>query len=434
MSPILTGIIGILVLLILLASGMPIGFAMGSVGFAGFSYLCGMGSGLAILNLSPYATAASYGLSVIPLFVLMGQFVLYSGLGKNLYYFANRWIGHFSGGLSMATIAACAGFAAISGSSTATAATIGTVSLPEMRKYKYSASLATGSIAAGGTLGILIPPSMILILYGVFTDESIGELFIAGILPGLLLAVLLILTIYMQVRINPQLAPLTSRANLKERLAALKGVWEILILFVVVIGGIYIGIFTPTEAAAIGAAGGFILALIKKRLTLKNLAASLLDTGQTTAMIFIILIGATIFGQFLAVSRIPMELAEFVVTLGLPRHATMAIILFLLTVFGCFMPGMAILVLAVPILFPVIQAMGFDPIWFGVVFVIVLEIGLITPPVGLNVFIISGVAKDVPVYTIFRGVLPFLLVMLIFVVILVVFPQIALFLPNLMQG
>lgn len=434
MSPVVTGIIGIVALLVILALGMPIGFAMGLVGFAGFSYLGGMDSGLAILNLSPYATAASYGLSVIPLFVLMGQFVLYSGLGKNIYSSTNSWIGHLPGGLSMATIAACAGFSAISGSSTATAATIGTVSLPEMQKYRYRPSLATGSIAVGGTLGILIPPSMILILYGVFTDESIGRLFIAGILPGLLLAILLMFTIYVHVRIDPDLAPSAAKASFKERLIALKGVWEILVLFVVVIGGIYLGVFTPTEAAAIGAAGSFILALLKRQLTLKNLAASLLDTGETTAMIFIILIGATIFGQFLAVSKIPVVLTDFVVGLGLSRYVTMGIILFVLLLFGCFMPGMAILVLGVPIVLPVIQAMGFDPTWFGVIFVIVLEIGLITPPVGLNVFIISGVAKGVPVYTIFKGVLPFLLVMLIFVGILVAFPQIVLFLPKLMKG
>lgn len=434
MSPLTVGIIGIGFLFLLFASGMPIGFVMALVGFLGYSYLVSLQAGLTILGLTFYATAASYTLSVIPLFVLMGQFAAHSGLSRDIYYAIYRWIGHLRGGLAMATIGGCAGFAAISGSSLATAATMGTVALPEMQRYKYDSSLATGTVAAGGTLGILIPPSVTFIVYAMLTEESIGRLFIAGIFPGLLLATLFMLTIYIHARLKPHLAPPAPRANLKERLVALRGVWGMVVLFVLVIGGIYMGVFTPTEAAGVGAFGAFVFALGKRQLTRQNLTSSLVEMGRITAMIFIIIIGAYIFGYFLAVTRIPSQVADFIGGLQLSRYVILAVIVVLYIILGMFMEGFAILVLTIPILFPLILALGFDPIWFGVVIVIMMETAMITPPVGINVFVIKGVAKDVPMYTIFRGILPFWLAMVVCIVILTAFPQIALFLPSFMKG
>ena len=333
----------------------------------------------------------------------------------------------------MATILACTAFAAISGSSLATSATMGTVALPEMKRYKYDPKLATGSVAAGGTLGILIPPSVVLVLYGVYTQQSIGKLLIAGIFPGLLLSFLYIITTSIHCRLNPNLAPPGPKATSKERLMALKDVWPILVLFVVMMGGIYTGIFTPTEAGAAGAFGAFLFVLCKRRLTPQNLLTSLLETGRTTAMIFCIVIGADIFGYFLAVTRIPYELAGIATVLPLPPHVILLFILVMYLGLGCFMDALAMMIITVPIVFPVIMALGFDPIWFGVIIVLVMEMGMITPPVGMNVYVISGVAKDVPLFTIFRGIVPYLGALMVGTAILVAFPQIALYLPGLMR-
>ncbi|MBW1800340.1 MAG: TRAP transporter large permease [Deltaproteobacteria bacterium] len=434
MSPLIAGVIGIGLLFLLFAAGMPIGFVMALVGLSGYVYLGSLDAGLNILGLTFYADGSSYTLSVIPLFILMGQFAAHSGLSRDIYYTVDKWLGHQLGGLAMATIGACAGFAAISGSSLATAATMGTVALPQMKKYRYSEALATGTVAAGGTLGILIPPSTTFVFYAILTEQSVGKLFIAGIFPGILLALLFILTIYIRVRFNPELAPRGARSNMKEKMVSLRGIWQLVVLFIVVMGGIYTGVFTPTEAAGVGAFGAFVFALAKKRINRENLFSSLGQTAQATGMIFIIVIGAHIFGFFLAVTRIPSELADFMATVEVSKYVILAAVVILYSILGMFLEGFAILVLTIPIIEPLMIGLGFDPIWFGVMIVIMMEMSLITPPVGINVFVLKGVAKDVPMYTIFRGILPFWVAMFICLIILSFFPQIATFLPDTMKG
>ena len=433
MTPELVGIIGIAALLVLLALRMSVGLSMLLVGLVGYCYLTNVQAGLTKLGVDPYATASSYSLSVVPVFILMGMFLSYGGLGRDLYEAVDAWLGHLRGGMAMATIGACAAFAAVSGSTTATAATMATVALPEMRRHKYKDSLAAACVAAGGTLGILIPPSVILVLYGILTLEPIGKLLIAGILPGLLQTFLFALAIYLQVRWNPDLAPLRPQvASFRERLRSLRVVWPVLALFLLVMGGIYLGVFTPTEAGGVGAFGALIFALIAGHLRWRGFVDALDQTARTTAMIFLIVIGAIVFGHFLAITKIPMELTDYIAALGISRYLILAAILFLYLVLGCFMEGIAILVLTIPIIYPVIINLGFSGIWFGVVMVIMLNIGLVTPPVGLNVYITAGVARDIPLEVIFRGVIPLWLAMIACAAILVAFPQIATFLPGLM--
>ncbi|MBW1802998.1 MAG: TRAP transporter large permease [Deltaproteobacteria bacterium] len=433
MDPLFAGFIGIGVLVLLLFSGMPIGFVMGLVGFLGMAYLSGSKPAFTLLSTVPYATMASYSLSVIPLFILMGEFCFFAGISQELYYAVHKWLGQLPGGIAMATIAACAGFAAISGSSPATAATMGAVALPEMKRYKYDPALATGSIAAGGTIGILIPPSVILILYGILTEQSIGKLFLAGFIPGVLEALFYLAVIYILCKRNPQMGPRGPRTGLKEKVVSLKGTWVVLVLFFVVIGGIYLGVFSPTEAAGVGAFGAFVFALVKRKLTGRTFADSILETGKTTAMIFIIMVGAMILGYFFAVTRLPFELANMIAGLAVNRYIVLGIILIVYVFLGCIMDPLAMVLLTVPIFFPLVLALKFDPIWFGIIIVRVVEMGAITPPVGINVFIIKGVAKDVSMYTIFRGIFPFLVADILHVILLIAVPQIALFLPALME-
>lgn len=432
MSPVDVGITGVVVLFVLLAAGMSIGFAMALVGFAGASYIIGVERALSMIGMIPYSEVASYTLSVVPLFLLMGQFAFNSGLSSDAYYCAYRWLGHRPGGIAMATIGGCAGFAAISGSSLAGTATMGMVALPEMRRYKYDMSLATGSIAAGGTLGILIPPSISMVIYALLTEQSIGKLLIAGVFPGIILTFLFMLTIYVLTRLNPKLGPPTPKASLRQRLGALKTSWGILVIFAVVMGGMYGGICTATEAAALGSLGCFLFMVGRRRVTRHDFYTGLADTGRIVGMIFAILIGATIFSGFLALSRLPVEMANWIGTLPIPRYGILAIILFLYFIMGCFMDILAMVVLTIPIFFPVIMHLGFDPIWFGVVIVIMMEQGLITPPIGMNVFVLHGIAEDVPMNTIFRGIIPFLLALWICLLLVIAFPQIALFLPSAM--
>lgn len=433
MTPLAVGFIGIGILFILLFSRMPIGFVMALVGFAGFAYLTGFDAALGILRIVPYRTFSDYGLSVIPLFILMGSFCFYAGLSKDLYDTVHKWIGQLRGGLAMATVGACAGFAAISGSSLATAATMGTVALPEMKRHKYDDRLATGAVAAGGTIGILIPPSVALILYGVITEQSIGKLFLAGFIPGILEAVFYIVTIYILCKRNPLMGPPGPRTSLVQKITSLKDTWIVLALFVLVIGGIYMGVFSPTEAAGVGAFGAFLFGLARRRLGWRAIKDSLMETGKTTAMVFIILLGAMILGYFLAVSRLPFEMATIIGGLEVNRYIILGIILIFYIVLGAVMDSLAMMLLTVPIFFPLVMALGFDPIWFGIIIVRTMEIGLITPPVGLNVYIIKGVAKDVPMQTIFRGIVPFLIADLFHVALLVAVPQLSLFLPGFMK-
>ena len=433
MTPLTVGIIGICILLVLLFSRMPIGFVMGLVGFAGFAYLAGLEGGLGVLRTVVYSTFADYNLSVIPLFILMGSFCYFAGLSKDLYDTVHSWLGQLRGGLAMATVGACAGFAAISGSSLATAATMGMVALPEMKRYKYDDRLATGAVAAGGTIGILIPPSIILILYGIITEQSIGRLFLAGFIPGVLEAVFYMVTIYLLCKSNPLMGPPGPRTSFLGKITSLKTSWIVLALFVLVIGGIYLGVFSPTEAAGVGAFGAFVFGLARKRLGWQAFKNSLVDTGKTTAMVFIIILGAMVLGYFLAVSRIPFELADSVSALVVNRYVILVLILLVYLVLGCVMDSMAIMLLITPIFFPLAMSLGFNPIWFGILITRVTEIGLITPPVGLNVYIIRGVAKDVPMQTIFQGIIPFLIADICEVALLISVPQLSLFLPGLMK-
>jgi tripartite ATP-independent transporter DctM subunit len=432
MTPTLAGVAGIAALLALLALRMPIGVAMALVGAVGIAALNSPEAALTILGSYPYSYAAVQALSVIPLFVLMGNFAVVSGMSGDLFAAAYTWIGHRRGGLASATVLACAGFAALSGSSVASAITMGRVALPEMRRYNYDPRLATGVVAAGGTLGILIPPSTVLVIYAILTEQSIGKLFLAGFLPGLLLTALFVITVVIVCACRPDFGPPGERRALPERIAALKRASAFFVVVIMTIGGMYAGVFTVTEAAAVGAGLTLAHAVWRRRLTGANLADSLLQTVRTTAMVFLILIGAHIFSPFLALSRIPVDLANALVALGLPSLAVLGVILVAYIVLGMFLEGFAILVLTVPIVFPIITALGYDPVWFGIFMVIVLEMGLISPPVGINVFVVKGVAEDVPMGRIFAGILPFWVAMIVCVAVLIAFPQVALVLPNSM--
>ena len=427
------GILGLLLLVILLFSYMPVGFVMGFLGFLGFSYVVNLNAGLNLLARDVWDTFSSYGLTVIPLFVFMGQIAFHAGISRRLYDAAYVLLGNRRGGLAMATVGACAGFSAISGSTNATAATMATVTLPEMRRYGYDMGLATGTVAAAGSLGILIPPSVVFIVYGILTGQSIGKLFAAGILPRILLCGLFLATIAIRVWKNPALAPPGPKSSLKEKFRSFAGVLETLLIFLLVMGGMFFGFFTPTEAAAVGAFLVLVLSLLRRQLSWDGFVQSLADTTRISCMVMVIVMGAVIFGHFMAITRVPFELADWVSELPLPRHAIMGVIVLVYLFGGCFMDALAMIMLTIPIFYPVAQALGFDPIWFGVVIVLVTEMGVITPPVGVNVYVVYGVAKDVPLMKIFRGVLPMLLALLICNLILIFFPQIALFLPGLMR-
>jgi tripartite ATP-independent transporter DctM subunit len=433
MTPLAIGYLGVLVLVILLFSGIHIGVVMGIVGFLGIACISGWEGGLAILRTVPFTTFANYGMSVVPLFILMGVFCFYSGISKELYDCVHKWLGQLRGGLAMATVGACALFAAISGSSLATAATMGSVALPEMKRYRYDPALAAGSVSAGGTMGILIPPSIPLVVYGILTTESIGKLLMAGIIPGILQAVFYIATIHILCLWRPSLGPPGPRSSLSAKVTSLKAVWAVVVLFTLVIGGIYFGFFSPTEAAGVGACGACIFALMRRRLSWGSFRESITSSIKTTAMIFVIFLGAMILGYFFAVTRLPFEMASFIGGLPVNRYAILVLILIVYLFLGCIMDSLAMILLTVPIFYPLIKTLGFDPIWFGIIVVRAMEIGLITPPVGLNVFIIQGIAKDVPMYTIFRGIIPFLIADFCHVALLIVFPGIVTFLPGLMK-
>ncbi|MDF1554327.1 MAG: TRAP transporter large permease [Deferrisomatales bacterium] len=423
---------GFIVLFGLMALRVPIGIAMGLVGVGGFAMLSTPDAALSLLALTPIRTATDYSLGLVPMFILMGALATRSGMSEELFRASNAWLGHRKGGLAMATIAACGGFAAICGSSVATAATMANVALPEMRRFGYSDAMASGTIAAGGTLGILIPPSVVLAIYGIITEQDIGRLFIAGIAPGLLALCLYLLLIQILVFVKPDSLPVGERTEWRGRMQALRGVWAILLLFVFVIGGIYGGMFTPTEAAGMGAAGTFLIGVARRRLTWRSTMECLVGSLRTSASIFVVLIGAMLFGYFLAVTQTPQNLTQWLVGLNLGPYGTLSIILVAYILLGCILDAMAMIVLTVPIIFPVVSAYGFDPIWFGVIVVMTVELGLITPPIGMNVFVINSVAKDVSLPTIFRGVLPFVAIDVVRLVVLVAFPAITLFLVHRM--
>jgi len=432
MSPELVGVLGLVILFILLFINVPIGLAMILIGFLGYCYFAGFGAAVPILGISPFTTAKTYTFCVIPLFMLMGEFAVNSGITTNMYYTLNKWLGHLPGGLAMVTIGACAGFAAICGSSIATAVTVGKIAFPEMKRYKYDDKLATGAIAVGGTLGILIPPSMNFIVYGIICEVSIGKLFMAGILPGIMLTILLIVTIYILTKKNPSFGPPGPKSTWSEKFKSTTHAWGILVLFVAVMGGIWTGIFTPTEAAGVGAFLAFIFVLIYKKCTKQSMIDSFKNTIKTTGMIFLLLIGATIFNYFMAVSKLPLALSNFVSGLAMPPMVILAVIILIYLILGCVMDTLSMLMLTLPIIFPVTQILGFDGVWFGVIITLLTEVALITPPIGVNVFIIKGVAPEVPIKTVFVGIFPFFITMMVALVILIIFPEIVLFLPNLM--
>jgi C4-dicarboxylate transporter DctM subunit len=431
MSPEIIGLIGIIFMVILLFSRMWVGLAMAFVGFIGYLYLADVESAFVTLGSLPYARVAFYPISAVPLFILMGTIVSSTGVAGDLYNTAYKWIGQLRGGLAMASVFACAGFAAVSGSSAAGAATMGKVALPEMKKYNYDESLATGCIAAGGTMGILIPPSLGFILYGILTEQSVGKLFMAGIFPGILEVIFYIVTIFILCKFTASLGPPGPKTSIKEKIVSLKNTWHMIILFLLVIGGIYIGIFTPTEAGAVGAFGALLISAVSRRLTIRNFLDSIMDTGLTTAMVLFLMIGAYVFIRFLAVSQLPFALGDFVAGLSMPKYAIIAAIVVFYIIVGMFLDIFSSIILTLPIIYPVILAMDFDPIWLGVIIVRVMEIGLITPPVGMNVFVLAG-ATDVPLSVIFRGIVPFVIADILHVVLLVAFPAISLFIPSLM--
>ena len=432
MDPTLLSIVVFGLLFLLLAAGMPIGFAMGLSAFLGTLMLINTNAALALLGQTAYETGLTYNLSVIPMFVLMGYIAGEAGLSESLYRACNTLLGHRRGGLALATIGGCGGFAAICGSSLATAATMAQIALPEMRRYRYHDRLATGALAAGGTIGILIPPSNIMVIYGLLTETSISALFLAGIVPGILTVLGFMLTISIMTRLDPKLGPPAKRSSVPERLAALRDVWGPAALFLLVMGGLYVGIFSPTEAASVGALGALILGLLNRRSLRQLLAKPLIDTVKTTAMIFTVLIGAIMFNNFLILASIPTLISDWIGALPFGKLAILMVILGMYLVLGCLLDSLAMILLTIPIVFPIVKALGFDPVWFGIIIVMVVELGLITPPIGMNVFVIRGIARDVPLETIFSGVMPFIVAQIMLIAIMVIFPQIALWLPSTM--
>ena len=415
--------------------GANLGLAMSGAALFGTTMIIGQDGALALAGLSVYESAQNFSLSVIPLFVLMGSFATKSGISTDLFSAFNTWLRRRKGGLAHASIAACAAFGAVCGSSIATAATMGKVALPQMAKFGYSDRLATGALAAGGTIGVLIPPSVIMLIYGILTETSIGDLFIAGIVPGLLLTLFFMITIVVMTRINPASAPdVAQQADDFEQGpqgSSIKKVWATLLLFIMVIGGIYAGIFTPTEAAGFGAVGALFLGVVMRRLTLKLIGECLIETVQTTSMIFLILIGAILFAGFLSLSGTPALLGQWITGLSLSPLGTILVIVGIYIILGAFLDTMAMIILSIPIFFPIVMSLGFDPIWFGVLVVLVVELALITPPLGMNVFIIRGVVPHVPLSQIFAGVLPFCIALIALIVLIIAVPSIATFLPEL---
>ena len=432
LSPDAVAIIGFVALFTLMLLRVPVGMAMGLVGVCGYSYIAGSGPALKLIGQTSMRTVTDYTFGVIPMFMLMGAFVSVSGVSRELFRAANAFIGHLRGGLGMATVIACGGFAAICGSSVATAATFSSVAYPEMRRFGYPQSFSTGVIAAGGTLGAMLPPSTVLAVYAILTQQDIGKVFMAGIIPGLLAMAMYVMTIFMIVKVKPDWLPRGPATTWTERFAGLKDVWAPLLLFVFVIGGLYGGFFTPTEAGGVGASGAFLLGVLRGKLDRAGILEALLSATRTAAAVFTVLIGALIFGYFLTITQTPQKLTGFLTELGLGPYGVLALIMLMYLVLGCLMDAMAMIILTVPIIFPVIVQLGFDPIWFGIIIVMTVELGLIHPPVGMNVFVIKSVVHDVSFMTIFKGVIPFVLTDILRLIILIAFPMIALWLPGRM--
>ena len=434
MDPVLVALIGLLGMFALMVVGMPIAFAMLLAGLAGNAYMLSGGAATHLLATNVWEQFSSYGLSVSPLFVLMGQFAYRSGTTERLYDTAYKWVGQWPGGLAGTTIAASAGFSAICGSNSATTAMMGTIALPEMKRYRYDPALSAGTVAIGGTLGVVIPPSVVLIVIAVQTEQSLLRLFLAAIVPGIVLTVLFILTILAMCSRKPALGPAGPATSLREKLASLGGVVDTLLLFLLVIVGMYAGLFTPTEAGAAGAFGALVIGVVRRRLTLQGMIASCGETLRISSMVVLMITGAVVFGRFLTVTRLPFDLADWAAALPVAPSVIMLVVLGIYVVGGMFMDALGFLVVTLPIFFPLAAALGFDPVWYTVLLTLVTTMGAVTPPVGVNVFIVNGMAPDIPISTIFRGVAYFLLAYALCIGAIVLFPDIVLLVPRLMLG
>ncbi len=436
MDPTTMGLAGVGVMLVLFMTRMPVAYVMTLVGFVGFSCLISLKGGMNLLSRSIYDAFSSYSLATIPLFILMGQLAFNSGISRRLYDSAYQFLGHIRGGLAMATVTACTAFGAVCGSSPATAATMTTVGLPEMKRYGYADSLSTGAIASGGSMGMIMPPSVVLIIYGVLTEQSIGALFVAGILPAVLMTALFVVAIGLQCTLNPELGPAGKRSSIAARLKSLLGLADTLLIFLLVIGGMFFGWFTPNEAASIGVLGVLAVSLIKRQLTWRAFVNSLYETLRTSCMVLFLVAGAGVFGKFLAVTRIPFNVATWVASFDLPPFAIMAMIVAIFFIGGCFMDALALIMLTIPVFFPVVMNLGYDPVWFGIIIVLVTQLGVITPPVGINVYVVYGmsrkIAPSIALEDIFRGVMPFLAAIIVGIALLFVFPEIVMVLPDIM--
>ena len=432
MSLTLVGIIGIIILLaVLFFLGMPVGFAMAIVGFCGFWYVVSFNAAITMVGADIWATFSKYGLTVIPLFIFLGYLAFNSGIAERLYNVAYRWFGHWRGGLAIATIGADELFAAICGSNTATAATMGAVALPQMNKYKYDTMLSSGTVVTGGTLGTVMPPSVVLIVIGLQTEQSIIKLFLGGILPAILLGLLFVLTIFVICRINPSYGPAGPKTSFKEKIISLTGVIEAVVIFILVIGGLYAGLFTPTEAGAVGVFFALVVTLATRRITWKGIVSSVVETLKISSMVFFLVTGAIIFGRFLAVTRLPFMVADFASGLPVSPYVILAFILVIYLIGGCFVDSLGFLVLTIPIFFPLGIALGFDPIWYSIILTMVTTMGAITPPVGVNIYVVKALAPEIPLGTIFKSVSFFLVACIVSIIILIIFPQIILVIPGM---
>ena len=431
MSPITIGIIAFVALVVVLFIGIPVSSAMGIVGVAGIILLLTPQAALTKMGVVPYETLSAYNYAVLPMFIMMAQVIAYTGVGEALYTAFYRLIGRFRGGLAMATVVACGIFSAISASVIATAMTIGMIALPEMLKRGYGPKLATGSIAAGGTLGVMIPPSGILIFYGIMTSQNITELFMAGVIPGIITVVMFCLVTMIICKRNPEEGPPAPKFTSKEIFQGLLGCIDILILIVLVLGGMFVGWFTPSEAGAIGAAGALLLTLLRRKLNWKNFVQALRGTLENTGMLYFILIGGQIMNYFMSVSGLPSALVNLVEEMHLSATAVVACIIVVYLFLGCFMDGLPMILLTIPVIYPLIQSVDIDPIWFGIIATFCLQMAVLTPPVGINVYVVKGLDDRIPIWTVFKGAFPFLCAQIVTVVLLMVFPQLVTWLPNL---
>ncbi|MBT8762943.1 TRAP transporter large permease [Desulfohalobiaceae bacterium Ax17] len=431
----LIGIIGIAFLLVaLFFLAMPVGFAMAVVGFCGFWYVISLKAAITMVGSEIWSTFSSYGLTVIPLFIFLGYLAFNSGIAERLYNAAYKWFGHWPGGLAIATIGADELFAAICGSNTATAATMGTVALPQMSKYNYDTRLSSGTIVTGGTLGTLMPPSVVLIIIGLQTEQSIIKLFLGGVLPALLLGCLFVLTIFLICRLNPELGPAGPKASWKERIKSLAGVIEAVVIFTIVIGGLYAGLFTPTEAGAVGVFFTLVLALATRSLSWKGFVHSIVETVKISSMVFFLITGAIIFGRFLAITRLPFAVAEFAASLPVSPYIILTFVLLIYLIGGCFIDSLGFLVLTIPIFFPLGVKLGFDPVWYSILLTMVTTMGAITPPVGVNIYVVKALAPEIDLSIIYKSASIFLLPCILCIILLIIFPEIVTLLPGWVNG